>query len=298
MHALVTGGAGFIGSRLTEALLTAGHTVSVLDDFSTGRTDHIPARVSGLHTIDVADTAAVADAITLDNPQLIFHLAAQISVRHSVADPQTDATDNILGTLNVLESARRVGARVVLASTGGALYGDGVPLPTPETVLPNTPAPYGISKYCAEQYLQLANRLHRTRHLALRLGNVYGPRQDPHGEAGVVAIFCGMVAAGRTPTVFGDGTQTRDYVYVGDIVEAFLATIDYDGPESVFNIGTGRGSTVWELLDAVNMAAGVTISAQTAPSRAGEWRCGALDSRRAAEHLGWRARTGLTEGIP
>ncbi|MBL1080243.1 NAD-dependent epimerase/dehydratase family protein [Nocardia sp. 2] len=297
MHVLVTGGAGFIGSHLVDGLLAEGHTVTVLDDFSTGRPDRLPATITGLHTVDVADAAAVTDALRLDHPEVVFHLAAQISVRASVADPQADATDNILGTLNVCEAARTVGARVILASTGGALYGDGVSLPTPETVLPQTPAPYGISKYCAEQYLQLSNRLHHTNHVALRLGNVYGPRQDPHGEAGVVAIFCGAVAADQQPTVFGDGNQTRDYVYVGDIVEAFLLAMRYDGPQAVFNIGTGHGSTVWELLAAVNTAAGKDLPARPAPPRLGEWRYGALDASLAAEQLGWRAHTSLADGI-
>ncbi|MGW4241163.1 NAD-dependent epimerase/dehydratase family protein [Nocardia sp. NPDC004722] len=295
--ALVTGGAGFIGSHLADALLADGHTVSVLDDMSTGTFERLPCGITKLHTIDVADTAPVNEVIAEEHPDVVFHLAAQISVRNSVADPQADAVDNILGSLNVLEAARAVGARVVLASTGGALYGDGVALPTPESVLPQTPAPYGISKYCAEQYLQLSNRLHHTRHVALRLGNVYGPRQDPHGEAGVVAIFCGRIAADAEPVVFADGRQTRDYVYVGDVVEAFLAAASYRGPRSVFNIGTGHPTTVWDLLQAVNAAAGKQIPARSAPPRMGEWRHGALDSSLAATELGWRARTSLVDGI-
>jgi UDP-glucose 4-epimerase len=268
----------------------------VLDDLSSGKKERIPDRVA-LHAVDVADTSAVADVVEREKPEIIYHLAAQISVRRSVTDPHHDLSANVAGTLNIVAAATGVGARVVMASTGGAMYGDGVVLPTPETVLPATQAPYGISKYCAEQYLGLYNRLHVGRHLALRLGNVYGPRQDPHGEAGVVAIFSGLVSRDETPTIFGDGEQTRDYVYVSDIVEAFLAATEYGGTEHVFNIGTGTGTSVNTLLAEVNKAAGKTIEARFAPPRDGEWRYGALDSTRAGHELGWCPRLTLTEGI-
>lgn len=293
---LITGGAGFIGSHLLDRTLLDGHHVSVIDNLSSGDKTRIPNDVT-LHVADIRDTHTMAEIITGEQPEIIYHLAAQISVRHSVTDPHTDADTNIGGTLNLLTAAQRVGARLILASTGGAMYGDGVPLPTPETVPPQTQAPYGISKYCAEQYLALFNRLYGTRHLSLRLGNAYGPRQDPHGEAGVVAIFCGQIAHGQTPTIFGDGHQTRDYVYVADVIDAFVAATDYTGSEPVFNVGTGTGTSVLALLDAVNTAAGTQIQAQHAPARDGEWRHGALDSHRAATELGWTPTTPIGEGI-
>ncbi|MFD4407588.1 NAD-dependent epimerase/dehydratase family protein [Nocardia sp. NPDC058499] len=296
MRALITGGAGFIGSHLLDRLLADGHTVTVIDDLSSGDRDRIPDSVA-FHQADIADAAAVTSIIEKSRPELIFHLAAQISVRHSVTDPQRDAQVNVIGTLNIVAAATTVGARVIMASTGGAMYGDGVPMPTPETMLPQTQAPYGISKYCAEQYLALHNRLHGARHIALRLGNVFGPRQDPHGEAGVVAIFCGHIAANRTPTIFGDGKQTRDYVYISDIIDAFLAASTYTGSVAVFNIGTGFGTSVLELLDAVNSAAGTSIAPRFDPPRDGEWRHGALDSALATSELDWRATTTVTDGI-
>ncbi|MEU4323535.1 NAD-dependent epimerase/dehydratase family protein [Nocardia fluminea] len=296
MRALITGGAGFIGSHLLDRLVADGHTVTVIDDLSSGDRTRIPDQVT-LHTVDVVDTAAVTAIIEQVRPEVIYHLAAQISVRHSVADPHRDALVNINGTLNVVAAATAVGARVIMASTGGAMYGDGVQMPTPETVLPQTQAPYGISKYCAEQYLTLHNRLYGGRHIALRLGNVFGPRQDPHGEAGVVAIFCGLAAAGKAPTVFGDGKQTRDYLYIADIVDAFVAAGSYIGTTAVFNIGSGTGTSVLELLDAVNAAAGTDLTPEFAPAREGEWLHGALDSTVAASELGWRATTPIPDGI-
>jgi UDP-glucose 4-epimerase len=296
MRVLITGGAGFIGSHLLDRAIGDGHQVSVIDDLSSGDKTRVPDGAD-LYVADVRNAHAVNDVVTEEHPEIIYHLAAQISVRHSVADPHTDADTNIGGTLNVLTAAQQVGARVILASTGGAMYGDGVPLPTPETVPPGTEAPYGISKFCAEQYLTLFNRLHGSAHIALRLGNAFGPRQDPHGEAGVVAIFCGQLARGETPTIFGDGHQTRDYVYVADVVTAFTAAARYTGAEEVFNIGTGVGTSVLALLDAVNAAAGTRIEPRHAPERDGEWRHGALDSHRAAIELGWSPTTPIAEGI-
>jgi UDP-glucose 4-epimerase len=270
--------------------------VAVLDNLSTGLPDRIPSDVA-LHVVDVVNAAAVADTVNAYQPDVIYHLAAQISVRYSVADPVADATTNTLGTLNLLDAATAANARLILASTGGAMYGDSVPLPTPETCLPATRAPYGISKYCAEQYLMLFNRLHAECHVALRLGNVYGPRQDPRGEAGVIAIFCGQVARGEPPTIYGDGKQTRDYIYVADVVDAFLAATRYTGSEAVFNIGTGTPTAVIELLDIINSVAGTAIEPKHAPARAGESRHVALDCARAAVELSWVPRTSAEAGI-
>ncbi|MCA1821411.1 MAG: NAD-dependent epimerase/dehydratase family protein [Pseudonocardia sp.] len=296
MRALVTGGAGFIGSHLVDRLIAGGHRVAVLDDLSSGHRDRVAGDVA-LHVVDVVNAGQVTEVVTAYQPDVIYHLAAQISVRCSVADPAADATTNVLGTLNLLSAATAAGARLILASTGGAMYGDGVVVPTPETCPPTSLAPYGISKYCAEQYLLLFNRLHGARHAALRLGNVYGPRQDPHGEAGVVAIFCGQVARGQTPTIYGDGKQTRDYIYVADVVDAFLAATGYSGDEAVFNIGTGTATSVVDLLDAINVAAGSAIEPTFAPARAGESRHVALDCARAAAELAWGPATSIDAGV-
>jgi UDP-glucose 4-epimerase len=296
MRVVVTGGAGFIGSHLVDAFVARGEEVMVIDDLSGGRVELLDLDRVALHHVSVTDAAAVTNLITTFAPEVICHLAAQISVRHSIANPAADAETNIIGTVNVLTAAATVNARVVFASTGGAMYGDGVVLPTPEDFLPGTEAPYGVAKYCAEQYLALFNRLHGSTHVALRLGNVYGPRQDPHGEAGVVAIFCGHAVHNDQPTIYGDGEQTRDYVFVGDVVEAFLAAIHYDS-DGVFNVGTGIETSVLELLDAVSAAAGRQIQPRFAPPRVGEVRRGALDPAWAADTLGWKATTALRDGI-
>ena len=290
MRALVTGGAGFIGSHLVGALRDRGDAVAVLDDLSAGRADRIPDGVP-LHRVDVADAGAVAAATAAERPDVVIHLAAQVDVRRSVAEPAFDARVNVGGTVAVLEAARAAGARrVILASTGGALYGDGVALPTPEDV-PLAPfSPYGASKAAAELYCGLYARLHGLSTLALRFGNVYGPGQDPHGEAGVIAIFAGAVAEERPVTVFGDGTQTRDYVYVGDVVAGFLAAADADVTGAI-NIGTGVETSVLELVAALG------AEARHAPQRTGEVARSCLDVSRAAERLGWRSRVPLSEGL-
>jgi UDP-glucose 4-epimerase len=287
MRALVTGGAGFIGSHLVDALLARGDTVSVVDDLSSGRREHVPHGVP-LHVADIADIGA---AMEQERPEVVFHLAAQVDVRKSVADPAHDARENVAGTASVLEAARVAGARrVLLASTGGALYGESVPLPTPEDA-PLAPfSPYGTSKAAAETYLALFTRLHGLSTMALRFGNVYGPRQDPHGEAGVIAIFAGAAAEGRPVTIYGDGSQTRDYVYVGDVVSGFLAAADSDATGAV-NIGTGVETTVLELAEALG------VEPQFAPERKGEVARSCLDVTRAAEVLGWSAQVALSDGL-
>ena len=290
MRTLVTGGAGFIGSHLVDALLARGDMVSVLDDLSSGRRERIPEGVS-LHVADVADASATADVMAQERPEIVFHLAAQVDVRKSVADPAHDARANVGGTASVLEAARVAGARrVLLASTGGALYGETDELPTPETA-PLAPfSPYGASKAAAETYCALYTRLHGLSTLALRFGNVYGPRQDAHGEAGVIAIFGGAALAGRPATVYGDGTQTRDYVYVGDVAAALLAGAGVDATGPV-NVGTGLETSVVELVRALG------VQAVSAPARAGEVARSCLDVSRAAELLGWRPEVDLAEGV-
>jgi UDP-glucose 4-epimerase len=295
MRTLVTGGAGFIGSHLTDTFLTNGDEVVVLDDLSRGRPGRLDPSVT-VHKASVTDAEALTSVVKQVRPELICHLAAQIDVRVSVDSPAEDAAINVVGTVNVLEAARTVGARVLFASTGGAIYGVGVPVPSSEDDRPGPEAPYGTAKYCAEQYLGLYNRLHGTSHAALRLANVYGPRQDPTGEAGVVGIFCGRALQGDRPTVFGDGSQTRDYVYVGDVAAAFLAAAQTDRP-GVWNIGTSRETSVLELINLVGKAAGQELSSEFAPARPGEVQRSALAVERARNDLGWAARTDLADGV-
>ena len=294
MRVIVTGGAGFIGSHLTDAFLARGDDVTVIDDLSAGRPARLDDRVS-LHKLSVTD-GRISDAIESVRPDLICHLAAQIDVRASVARPADDAQTNVVGSINVFEAAKAVGARVLFCSTGGALYGRDAPIPSMEDVLPLPESPYGIGKYCAEQYLGLFNRLHGTAHSVLRLANVYGPRQDPTGEAGVVSIFCSKMLAGSNPTIFGDGSQTRDYVYIGDVVSAFLAAADQRRP-GTWNIGTGAEVSVLDLVRVVAEVAGRTADYALAPPRPGELQRSALAVDRARLDLGWKATTGLDEGV-
>src|SRR5215208_889582 len=302
MRALVTGGAGFIGSHLVDALLERGDEVEVLDDLSTGRRENLTGALeAGVRLVeaDVSDDTSVAGTIESRPPDVIFHLAGQIDVRVSVSDPFFDARVNVGGTINVLDAARQAGTgRVVFASTGGAIYGEGdwrdPPLDETAEVLPD--APYGQSKYAAEGYLSLYHRLSGLSTVSLRLGNVYGPRQDPLGEAGVVAIFCGALLDGRTPRVFGDGEQTRDYVYVADIVDAMLAAGD-SRTVGTFNVGTGIETSVLELGRMVGHACDRPFEPQMAPPRSGEVQRIAIDSARAAKELGWRAGTSLEDGL-
>ena len=299
---LVTGGAGFIGSHLVDALQERGHAVTVLDDLSTGRRENLAGALESgatLHEIDVRDGGAVLELVGSVEPRAIFHLGAQIDVRRSVADPAFDARVNVEGTVNVLEAARTVGVpRVVNTSSGGAIYGEADILPTPEAALPAPMAPYGQSKFAAEGYCDLYARLHGLSTASLRYGNVFGPRQDPLGEAGVVAIFCGRLQEGRAPTVFGDGRQTRDYVHVDDVVAANLAAAHSDatGP---FNIGRGEEVSVLDLVEALSEIAGhpAFFEPEFEPARLGELERSCVDPSRARAELGWEARTGLVEGL-
>ena len=295
MRILIIGGAGFIGSHLSDALLARGDEVAVLDDLSSGRAGRLDPQVT-LHKLSITDAAALTSTVLAFRPELICHLAAQIDVRASVDAPADDAKVNLLGTVNLLEAARAAGARIVFASSGGALYGRDAPIPSPEDVPPLPESPYGIAKYCAEQYIGLYNRLHGTRHSVLRLANVYGPRQDPAGDAGVITIFCASALAGTQPTIYGDGTQTRDYVYVGDVVQAFLAAGD-NGRPGTWNIGAGVEVSVLDLVAIIADAGGKGMRPRFAPPRAGELQRSAVAADRAASELGWRAATPLAEGV-
>src|SRR4051794_6150875 len=271
MRALVTGGAGFIGSNLVDALLDRGDEVTVIDSLSTGREDNLTAALEGgarLERADIRDAAAVREALAGAQPEVVFHLAAQIDVRKSVTDPDFDAATNVIGTVNLLEAARHAGVRrFVNAPSGGAISGVQEALPTPEDTLPAPMAPYGASKYGAEVYCGLSERLHGMSVASLRYGNVYGERQDPLGEAGVIAIFCGRLLEGLRPTVYGTGEQTRDYVYVGDVVSANLAAADSTATGG-FNIGTGRETDVLELVRILGeLAGGQSFEPDFAPAR-------------------------------
>ena len=286
----MTGGAGFIGSNLVDLLLARGDEVHVLDDLSRGSRDNVPAGAR-LHVADIREPDAVFDDA---RPEAVFHLAAQADVRVSVEKPALDADVNVLGTIRILEAARRHQAKLVFASSGGAAYGecDG-PAPESAPLLPL--APYGTSKVCGEEYLATWNRLYGTSHVSLRLGNVYGPRQMPHGEAGVVAIFMGLLRDGGTPTIFGDGSQTRDYVYVGDVADAMVRALDRDG--GTYNIGTGIETSVIELFGAVRAASGVARDPAFAPARLGELQRSVLDPALAGRELGWRPDRSLAQGL-
>jgi UDP-glucose 4-epimerase len=303
MDCLVTGGAGFIGSNLVDALLARGDAVTIVDDLSTGRRENLDGALGAgarLVELDIRDGAALAELAAEAGPEVIFHLAAQIDVRKSVADPAFDASINVGGTANVLDAARAGGTRrFVFVSTGGAIYGegDGQQLPLPESAPIAPMSPYGQSKHAAEGYIALYKRLYGISGVSLRLGNVYGPRQDPLGEAGVIAIFCGRLQEGGRPTVFGDGRQTRDYIYVGDVVSAALAAAGSDATGAI-NVGTGLETDVLELATRLGeLGDGDGFEPEFAPPRDGEVQRISIDPTRAGEVLGWRAEMGLPEGL-
>jgi UDP-glucose 4-epimerase len=302
---LVTGGAGFIGSHVADRFLERGDRVVVLDNLSSGRRENIPSGAEFVEADIGSDDAArlIGDGAF----DVVAHLAAQIDVRRSVDDPVFDARVNIVGTLNLAEAVRSsTGARrtrVVFASTGGALYGDFVTPPNAEHMPKDPDSPYGIAKLSVEHYLAYYGRVHGMNTVVLRFGNVYGPRQDPHGEAGVVAIFCGRLLDGRPLTVFGDGRQTRDYIYVGDVATAFLTAADASlGPPErldarAFNVGTGVETSVVDLADMLRRAAGSDAPMQFAPKRPGELARSVLAPQKAASVLGWRASVPLERGL-
>jgi UDP-glucose 4-epimerase len=304
MRALVTGGAGFVGSHLVDALLDRGDEVAVIDDLSTGKRENLDgalARGADFHELDIRDGARTREVIGAQQPDIVFHLAAQMDVRKSIEDPAWDAGINVVGTIHVLEASRLAGvSRVVNTSTGGAIYGEVDVMPTPESAPARPMAAYGQSKFCAEAYCGWYERLYGLSSVTLRYGNVYGPRQDPHGEAGVVAIFCGRLLAGERPRIFGDGRQTRDYTYVGDIVAANLAAAAHPEAHGAYNIGTGVEASVLEVVAALREAAGVgedEFEPEFAPARAGELQRSSLDVTRARAELGFTAETDLVAGL-
>jgi len=302
MDCVVTGGAGFIGSNLVDALLARGDRVTVVDDLSTGKRDNLASATQAgarLEVADVRDADRMREIFAAARPELVFHLAAQIDVRRSVTNPVADAMSNVLGTIAVLEAARAAGARrLVNTSTGGGLYGDAELLPTPEDYPIRPLAPYGQGKYAAEGYCELYARTAGLSTLSLRYGNVYGPRQDVHGEAGVVAIFCGLLISGRAPVVFGDGRQTRDWVDVSDVVAANLIAAEASLTGAI-NIGHGQETSVLDLLEALRQVAepGALAPPVFEPERPGEVRRSCLDVTRARGELGWEPRVQLPDGL-
>jgi UDP-glucose 4-epimerase len=291
VRVLVTGGAGFIGSHLCDAFLARGDEICAIDDLSRGRASRLPKGVE-LHIDSVVNASRLSALVERVAPELICHLAAQVDVRASVAWAGKDAEVNIVGTVNLLEAARAVGARVLFASTGGALYGEGAPVPSSESTLPAPESPYGVAKYCAEQYVGLYNRLYGAEHAILRFANVYGPRQG----TSVVSVFCANGIQGKPLTVYGDGKQTRDYIYVDDCVAALLAAADY-GKAGTWNIGTGSEVNVLDLAELVARLTNCRSQPVFAPARMGEVARSALTWERAAQELGWRPTTSLSDGL-
>jgi UDP-glucose 4-epimerase len=301
MRTLVTGAAGFIGSTLVDRLLADGHTVVGVDDLSSGRSENIVAAERSSEFEFAKADIVTADLIGLladTRPEVVFHLAAQIDVRHSVADPQFDSMVNVVGTVRLAEAARQAGVRkIVHTSSGGAIYGTPTKYPTPEDVSADPASPYAAGKLAGEVYLNMFRNLYGLECSHVAPGNVYGPRQDPHGEAGVVAIFSRALLAGRPTKIFGDGTDTRDYVFVDDVVDGFVKASGEAGGGQRFNIGTGVETSVRQLHSAIAKAAGAPDAPEFHPARLGELRRSCLDISRAADVLGWRPKVGIDDGV-
>ncbi len=296
MNILVTGGAGFIGSHLVDALIVHRHRVTILDDLRTGKRSFVN-RSARFIKGDVCDQGMTRRVFTREKPEVVFHLAAHIDLRKSVADPVYDAQENILGSLTVLEQCRRVGTKkFIFSSTGGAIYGDTRRIPTPEQQTPKPRSPYGINKRAIEQYLDYYREVHGIPSVTLRYSNVYGPRQNPDGEAGVVAIFAKKIFNRQSITINGDGRQTRDYVFVEDVVRANILAMDRD-ISGVFNIGTGKEVTVNALLRQMERCVHGTTRFTHGPAKLGEQRRSALNSARASRVLGWKPQVHLEEGL-
>jgi UDP-glucose 4-epimerase len=299
MRILITGGAGFIGSAVADAYVAVGHDVAVVDDLSAGDPRHVDPRVR-LYRIDVA-AGGVDAVVEAERPDVVNHHAAHVSVRRSVEDPQRDATVNVLGAINVLEAARRHGTRrVIFASTGGAIYGEQDGPPADENHPCRPRSPYAVAKLAVECYLDYYRATYGFDAIVLRYANVYGPRQNPHGEAGVIAAIMERLRAGGTPTIFGDGEQVRDYVYVGDVVRANLASLHADVPRdetAIVNIGTGAGTSVNRLWTLIAASTGAVVTPAYAPPRAGDVRRSVLDASRAKRTLAWEPEVDLALGI-
>lgn len=295
MHVLVTGGAGFIGSHVADALVESGHRVDVLDDLSSGKRTHVPDDVP-LHTLDIRSKMA-ADLVREKAYDALVHHAAQIDVRASVEDPMQDADINVVGLLNLMEAGRHSGLQnVVFASTGGAIYGEPDYTPQDEDHPKRPVSPYGVAKLSAERYLQYYARQFSVDAVSLRYANVYGPRQDSQGDAGVVAIFAGEMLNGGQPVINGSGEQTRDYVYVADVAEANVRALEYGGSD-VFNVGTAQETSVTELFQLIKAKIGVDITEKHGPPQRGEQQRSVLSYEKAQGSIGWKPRTSIREGL-
>jgi UDP-glucose 4-epimerase len=292
---IVTGGAGFIGSHIVDTLIGAGYEVAVIDNLSTGRRENLNPKAT-FYEVDICDADALERVFAETKPVAVSHQAAMADVRGSIEEPDAYAMVNVIGTLRLLKAACRHGTRkIVMASTGGAIYGEGVPLPATEDTVAHPLDPYGVSKLSGEHYLYAFRHNFGLDYCALRYGNIYGPRQNPFGEAGVVAIFCGRMLRGQPLTINGDGKQQRDFTYVGDVADANLRAIQ--SGSGVYNIGTGIGSDVNTVFEHLARLTGYTMPAQYGPAKAGEVRANMVDATRARRDLGWQAQVSLADGL-
>ena len=296
MRVLVTGAAGFIGSHVTDALVDAGHSVAALDDFSTGKEEHLNTQAR-LHVASVTDADALDGVFARERPQVVYHLAAQVSVRRSMAAPSQDAGVNVLGSINTIQSCVEHGAERIVFSSTAAVYSEPLYLPVREDHPKRPQSAYGTAKLAVESYLRLYADVYGLRYKVLRFGNVFGPRQDPHGEAGVVAIFTNQMLEGVRPTIFGDGTKTRDYVYVDDVASANMLAMAPRGDNDVYNIARGIETSDFEIFDAVRSATGASVEPAYRVKRPGEADRIALDNSKARRILGWTPKMDLAEGI-
>jgi len=293
---LVTGGAGFIGSHVVDAYLAAGHEVAVLDNLSSGRREYLPERIT-FYEVDITEAGEVGQAISDFRPEVINHHAAHIQVGYSVVNPQFDANNNIIGLLNIMQTAKEIGTvkKVIMASTGGAMYGD-QPVPFTESMQPQPLSPYGISKRSGELYLHFYAVQYGIPYVVLRYANVYGPRQNPHGESGVVAIFMEKILKGEQPVINGEGTNTRDYVHVKDVAQANVLALDYE-QNGIFNIGTATETNANEVFQLVVKYLGVELPEEHGPARPGEQTASSLDYSLAQQELGWKPTVQFEDGV-
>lgn len=297
MRVLISGGAGFIGSHIADALIERGHRVTIIDNLVSGSEENVNRRAK-LYKFDINNRKRLEKLFEKVQPEAVFHFAAQINVRASVEDPSADAATNIMGSLSLIELAAKHGVKkFIFSSTGGAMFDDTTPRPTPESIAAAPLSPYGIAKLSIEHYLRFFRQVHGLPYVVLRYANVYGPRQNAHGEAGVIAIFLTRMLEGTAPTINGDGLQTRDYVYVSDIAEANIKALDPDIEEGVFHIGTGVETSVNDIFRMLNWQFGKTFDEIHGPAKPGEIAASALDARTAKETLGWEPRVALAEGI-